>query len=163
VKKVMRGWNFFNILRYLHCCPVQRLAQLASCHAQLCYSLSHTKLVSGTVEAIEDPTYPLAIHGCFAEINTHNISSELVPLNPQWTNHPLHPDMQHPLVASIAAKWYLLKDTVLLSPGFRPGFYRSMSDLAIFYLGYGLPHRALILGLSRCYTAQSNIRFTRTH
>jgi hypothetical protein len=42
----------------------------------------------------------------------------------------------------------LLTDTVLRSPGIRSGFYRSMSDLAIFYIGYGLPHRVLILGLS---------------
>jgi hypothetical protein len=42
----------------------------------------------------------------------------------------------------------LLKDTALRSPGIRSGFYCSMSDLAIFYIGYGLPHRVLILGLS---------------
>jgi hypothetical protein len=43
----------------------------------------------------------------------------------------------------------MLKDTVLRSPGIRSGFYCPMSsDLAIFYAGYGLPHRVLILGLS---------------
>jgi hypothetical protein len=71
---------------------VQRLAQLANCHAQLCYSFSHTKLVSSTVKAIEDPTYCLAIHRCFGKINTHDISSEVV-LNAQRSNHPLHPDV----------------------------------------------------------------------
>jgi hypothetical protein len=43
---------------------------------------------------------------------------------------------------------YVLKDTVLRSPGIRSGFYHSKSDLAIFYVGYGLPHRVLIMGLS---------------
>jgi hypothetical protein len=42
----------------------------------------------------------------------------------------------------------LLKDTVLQFPGILSGFYCSMPDLAIFYVGYGLPHRVLILGLS---------------
>jgi hypothetical protein len=42
----------------------------------------------------------------------------------------------------------MLKDTVLQSLGIWSGFYRSMSDLAIFYAGYGLPHRVLIIGLS---------------
>jgi hypothetical protein len=42
----------------------------------------------------------------------------------------------------------ILKDTVLQSSGIRSGFYRPMSDLAIFYVDYGLPHRVLILGLS---------------
>jgi hypothetical protein len=37
-----------------------------------------------------------------------------------------------------------LKDTVQRSSGIRSGFYRPMSDLAIFYIGYGLPHRVLI-------------------
>jgi hypothetical protein len=46
-------------------------------------------------------------------------------------------------------KWdTVLKDTVLRSLGIRSGFYCSMSDLAIFYIGYGLPHRVLILSLS---------------
>jgi hypothetical protein len=79
--------------------------QLANRQAQLCYSFSHTKLVSGTVEAIEDPTNCLSIHKCFAAINTHDISNKVV-LNAQRTNHPLLPDVQHPLVASIVAKWY---------------------------------------------------------
>jgi hypothetical protein len=42
----------------------------------------------------------------------------------------------------------MLKDTVLQSPGICSGFYCSMSDLAIFYVHYGLPHRVLIMGLS---------------
>jgi hypothetical protein len=42
----------------------------------------------------------------------------------------------------------MLKDTALRSARIRSGFYRPMSDLAIFYAGYGLPHRVLILGLS---------------
>jgi hypothetical protein len=42
----------------------------------------------------------------------------------------------------------LLKDTALQSAGIRSGFYCPMSDLAIFYIGYGLPHRVLIKGLS---------------
>jgi hypothetical protein len=34
----------------------------------------------------------------------------------------------------------LLKDTVQRSSEIRSGFYRPMSDLAIFYVHYGLPH-----------------------
>jgi hypothetical protein len=98
--------NQLQVRTQVHCNQVQRLAQLANRHAQLCYSFSHTKLVSGTVKAIEEPTYQLAIHGCFAEINAHNISIE-VALNTQRTNHPLHPDVQHSLVTSIVTKWYL--------------------------------------------------------
>jgi hypothetical protein len=90
----------------VHCNQVQRLAQLANRHAQLCISFSHTELVSGTVEAIEDLTYRLAIHGCFAEIHNHNIIIKVF-LKTKRTNHPLHPDVQHPLVTSIVAKWYL--------------------------------------------------------
>jgi hypothetical protein len=55
--------NQLQVCKQVHCNQVQRLAQLANHHAQLCYSFSHTKLVSGTVVAIEDPTYRLAIHG----------------------------------------------------------------------------------------------------
>jgi hypothetical protein len=44
-----------------------------------------------------------------------------------------------------------LKDTVLRSPGIRSGFYRRMSDLAIFYVGYGLPHRVLNTGSQPLY------------
>jgi hypothetical protein len=39
---------------------------------------------------------------------------------------------------------YLLKDTVQQSSGVHSGFYCPMSDLAIFYVGYGLPHRVNI-------------------
>jgi hypothetical protein len=53
-------------------------------------------------------------------------------------------------VLSVASKVspILLKITVLQSLGIRSGFYHSMSDLAIFYVCYGLPHRVLIMGLS---------------
>jgi hypothetical protein len=39
------------------------------------------------VEAIEDTTYRLVIHGCFVEINTHDISSDMV-LNAKRSHHP---------------------------------------------------------------------------
>jgi hypothetical protein len=38
----------------------------------------------------------------------------------------------------------LLKDAVQQSSGIHSGFYCPMSDLALFYVGYGLPHRVLI-------------------
>jgi hypothetical protein len=50
----------------------------------------------------------------------------------------------------------MLKDTALQSPGIRSGFYRSMSDLAIVYVSYGLPHRVLIMSLSP-YTIYSQV------
>jgi hypothetical protein len=81
----------------VHRNQVQRLAQLGNCHAQLCYNLEHRELISGLVDAYEDPTCRCAVRGCFAEITA------LCPLlNHADTCSHTH----HPLVSPIVNKWF---------------------------------------------------------
>jgi hypothetical protein len=86
----------------IHRNQIQRLAQLGNRHAQLCYSYNHTELLTGTVRAIEDPTYCHAIHG--AEINLLDL--DYTNPNAQHNNHPTHPDVQHHQVVVLVQKWY---------------------------------------------------------
>jgi hypothetical protein len=71
---------------------------------QLCYSFNHTDLLTGTVRAIEDPTYRRAIHGCIAEINLLDL--DYTNPNVQHNSHPTHPDVQHHQVIVLVQKWY---------------------------------------------------------
>jgi hypothetical protein len=73
----------------VHRNQIQRLAQLGNGHAQLCYSFYHTELLTGTIRAIEDPTYCPAIHRCIAEINLLDL--EYTNPNVQHNSHPTHP------------------------------------------------------------------------
>jgi hypothetical protein len=81
----------------VHRNQVQRLAQLGNRHAQLCYSFNHSELLSGTVDAFEDPTCRLAIRNCFAEV---------CAVRPTLSNSDINLHTQHPLVVPIVRKWY---------------------------------------------------------
>jgi hypothetical protein len=79
----------------VHRNQVQRLAQLANQHAQLCYNFEHSDLLIANIGAYEDPTCRRALRLCYEEVYALGFGQ---------LDHPTH--IQHPIIVAIVLKWY---------------------------------------------------------
>ena len=79
----------------VHRNQVQRLAQLANQHAQLCYNFEHSDLLIANIDSFEDPTCRRATRLCYEEVSALDLGQ---------LDRSTH--LQHPIIVPIVVKWY---------------------------------------------------------